>query len=184
MLGSCSVFKWDLNTPPILLKQLKDWQDLLRRSRSSINYTTCARYAFRSPAGTMHRKSKMPQAETLLNTDLNRSQNNSFFSCAQTPPSPGSKPVSLSQQESKQQGCICPSSRPCQVPDPQPTTRFSSGLSGLLSWKYSTAFWILSMQFKYSSSLPVGLKIKPKIKSSPPRSKEGRYQESTRPSSG
>lgn len=57
-------------------------------------------------------------------------------------------------------------SHPCQVLDPQPTTRFSSGLSGLLSWKYSTAFWILSMQFKYSSSLPVGLKIKPKIQSS------------------
>lgn len=36
------------------------------------------------------------------------------------------------------------------------------------------------MQFKYSSSLPVGLKIKPKIKSSPPRSKERRYQESTK----
>lgn len=101
----------------------------------------------------------------LLSAELNRSQKNRFFSCAQTPSSPGSKPVSPPQQGGTQQGYVCPS-HPCQVPDPQPTTRFSSGLSGLLSWKYSTAFWILSMQFKYSSSLPVGLKIKPKIKSS------------------
>ncbi len=36
----------------------------------------------------------------------------------------------------------------------------SSGLSGLLSWKYSTAFWIFAMQARYSSSLPVGLKQK------------------------
>lgn len=73
-------------------------------------------------------------------------------------------------------------SHPCQVPDPRPTTRFNSGLSGLLSWKYSTAFWILSMQFKYSSSLPVGLKIKQKIKLVP--QEERRYQENTRPNSG
>ena len=37
------------------------------------------------------------------------------------------------------------------------TTLLSSGLSGLLSWKYSTAFWILAMLPRYSSSLPVGL---------------------------
>lgn len=38
------------------------------------------------------------------------------------------------------------------------TTVLSSGLSGLLSWKYSTAFWILAIQARYSLSLPVGLK--------------------------
>lgn len=38
------------------------------------------------------------------------------------------------------------------------TTVLSSGLSGLLSWKYSTAFWILAMQARYSSSLPEGLR--------------------------
>lgn len=75
-------------------------------------------------------------------------------------------------------------SHPCKVLDPQLTTRFSSGLSGLLSWKYSTAFWILSMQLKYSSSLPVGLKIKPEIKCRVPRRKETRYQESTRANLG
>lgn len=182
MLGSCSVFKWDLNRSPILLKQLKDWQELLRRRFNQLYHTCkiCFQKSYWRNALREQNATSRNAAECRLKQKPNQSFlhlcPNTFFTRQQA-----HQPLTARGQAAE---LHLPLSHPCQVPDPRPTTRFSSGLSGLLSWKYSTAFWILSMQFKYSSSLPVGLNIKPNIKCSAPRSKERRYQESTRPNSG
>lgn len=150
-----------------------------QREGSSISISR-AGYTFRNPNGIKHEKSKISQAEMLLGSDSNRNQSNHFFSCAQTTSLPGSKAHQPLTARGQVAGLWLSLSHPCKLPDPWPTTRFSSGLSGLLSWKYSTAFWILSMQFKYSSSLPVGLKIKAKIK----RIRGRKYEVSSRTDSG
>lgn len=114
-------------------------------------------------------ESKTLLAETLPSAGLNRSQSNRFFSCAQTPAPPGSKPGSLSQQEGRQQGCVCPS--PARS---RPTTYHTVQLRAVRIVILEVFYCLLDFVHAIQVFLqpPSGAESKTKNKSSAPRSKE------------